>query len=126
MKETGEDNSMGDHLAIMPTMRDGANAAAALLFANYFNNGYTTPYDIGNKWSGDSAASAQQRGTKTYGENLAAVMGTDPMKQLNFIVDAPSLLHAMSIMENGDPARSIPKFYFLPSVIKAALNANQI
>jgi len=78
--QVAEDNSKNDHLAIMPSMRAGANAAAALLKNNYFGGGYTTPYDIGNRWSGDSPRQAQNRGdTKTYGDNLAAIMGYEPL-----------------------------------------------
>lgn len=118
----GEDNSKNDHLAVMPSMRSGADAAAALLKNNYFGGGYTTPYDIGNRWSGDSPVAAQRRGdTKTYGDNLAEVMGYDPVGELNFLADGNALMRALAIMENGNPAREIPAGYWTPSLLKASV-----
>lgn len=102
--QTSEDNLKNDHLAIFPFLENGIHASIAELRFKYVNNGLFIPALLGNRWSGDL--------TKRYGVNLSRVMRVLPYWPLSFSKRGDDLMRAMAIMENGDPARNIPKGYF--------------
>lgn len=102
--QVSEDNAKGDHLAVMPSKIHGVHAAHDLLKANYLWCGFFIPWFLGNKWAGDK--------TGGYGLSVARIMGRPAYLPLPFKLFYDPLMKAMAIMENGDPARSIPAGYF--------------
>lgn len=106
----GVDNKKNDHLVIFQTIQDGLNAAAWLLWDNYFQAGFNTPASIGNRWAGDK--------TGSYGQSLALIMGYDTNQQLDYGIDGTNLMKAMAIMENGHgDVENIPDSYYAKALI---------
>jgi hypothetical protein len=105
--QVGEDNSLGDHLAVMPSIPAGIHATIDELKKIYLHLGNMEiflPAFLGNGWSGDPL--------KVYGRNLAKIMKLPPFKPVSFKIQGDNLLRALALMENGDPCRNIPEGYF--------------
>jgi len=102
--QQSEDNSQGDHLAVMPSLEAGIHASIDEIRDHYLTFGFLVPYTFGNIWSGDKL--------KMYGVRLAQVMRVAPMVPVSFKVSGDLLLRACAIMENGDPCRNITPGFF--------------
>jgi hypothetical protein len=102
--QIGEDNSMGDHLAIFPHYENGIHASLELIRKRFLFFGMFAPAPFGNKWSGDKK--------RQYGFTLAKMMGVSPGMPRTFKGWGDSLLRNVTILEQGNPARRIiPGFY---------------
>lgn len=104
--QIGEDNTLGDHLAIMPTYEAGIHAGIDLIRAHYLFMGFFIPSLFYQRWSGDIGD------LKHKGENFSVLLSTPPYLALSFKKSGDALLKTLAIMENGDPARTIPEGYF--------------
>lgn len=112
--QIGEDNSMGDHLAMMPNFESCIYAALDLIRGNYLGIGGVFIIEtFGNRWSGDKKF--------IYGTAVRQVMNSlfprpaskyFPFLPTTFSKSGDRLLRALAIMENGDPCRNIPEGYF--------------
>lgn len=98
------DKAEPDNLAIFPNIQSGIHASIDLLRDKYLIAGMFAPYWLGNRWAGDK--------TMKYGMNLASIMKVNPFFPLSFEASCDTLLKAMCIMENGNPARVIPVGFF--------------
>ena len=102
--QSGEDNSMKDHLAIFPHLDNSIFATIDLLKAHYLTLGFCVPSLLGDKWSGDKSLK--------YGLNLSKIAKLNPVIPIQFKLKGDSILKALAIMENGEPCRNIPVGFF--------------
>ncbi len=102
--QIGEDNSEGDHLAIMPSFENGVHAGIDLIRKHFLFFGLFAPAVFGNRWSGDKS--------KKYGFTLAQMMKMSPGLPVSFKKYGDLLLRNVAILEQGPPARAIVPGYF--------------